>query len=129
MSEEHIPQAGEPEYGEWSAMRATQFLRQMRPCDVPIHLWVESMYKAWEARDRDQQVIRELREALKGTLSLIRQAQEKLCEYLRPDCSDDEREYIETLLEMFDGPEQRQLEINAGAALANAVTAIPGKEN
>jgi len=52
-------------------MKATQFLREMRPPDVPIHLWVESLYNAWAARPSDQQAIKELLRACKAARAAL----------------------------------------------------------
>ena len=60
----------------------------------------------------------ELAEALRGTLGLIRTAQERLCTYLRPDTSDDPQECLNDLLELLDGPRQQAIEKPARAALA-----------
>lgn len=51
--------------------------------------------------------------AIDGPLSLIRKAQERLTDYLRPDGPDDDRETLNDLLYMFDGPEQREIEKQA----------------
>lgn len=56
-------------------------------------------------------------EALQGTLGLIRKAQERLCAHLAPDSSGDDRECLSDLLAMFAGPEQREIEKKATAAL------------
>lgn len=58
--------------------------------------------------------------ALLCTLALIRKAQDTLSAHLQPDSSGDDREVMETLLEMFDGPEQRAIETKARAAIAKA---------
>lgn len=42
--------------------------------------------------------------------ALIRRAQDKLSRWLEPDNGHDERECMEELLEMFDGPEQRRIQ-------------------
>jgi len=59
----------------------------------------------------------ELVKALDGTLRLIRKAQERLCAHLHPDSSGDDRECMEALLLMFDGPEQRDIEASAQKAM------------
>lgn len=56
--------------------------------------------------------------ALKGTLSLIRKAQDRLTDYLVPEGSDDTGELANDMLEMFDGPNQRLIE----QAARNAIT-------
>jgi hypothetical protein len=61
----------------------------------------------------------DLRAALLGTLGLIRRAQERLSTHLSPDSSGDDRECMNELLEMFDGPEQRRIEGAARAALSH----------
>lgn len=56
-------------------------------------------------------------DALKGTLALIRKAQDRLSSYLCPDGSNDLTELTNDLLYMFDGPEQREIEKAARATL------------
>lgn len=58
-----------------------------------------------------------MKEALEGTLRLIRSAQERLCLHLHPDSASDDGELLNVLLEMFDGPRQREIESRARAAL------------
>lgn len=60
---------------------------------------------------------KKLAESLRDTLGLIRKAQERLCAHLHPDSSGDDRECLNDLLAMFDGPEQREIEKKANAAL------------
>ena len=62
----------------------------------------------------------ELLAGLQGALKLIRDAQELLCAYLHPDSAMDDRETMNKLLYMFDGPEQRAIEKPARAAIARA---------
>lgn len=62
----------------------------------------------------------ELLSGLNGCLSLIRRAQETLCAYLTPDSPHDDRETLNILLEMFDGPKQREIEVPARAAITKA---------
>lgn len=64
----------------------------------------------------------ELASALDGTLGLIRRAQETLCSYLHPDSGIDSDELANVLLEMFDGPKQREIEAAARSALSKART-------
>lgn len=62
-------------------------------------------------------LIAELGAGLKGTLGLIRRAQETLCSYLIPDSGQDDAETLNIMLEMFDGPTQREIESKARTAL------------
>lgn len=62
----------------------------------------------------------ELVESLEQTLGIIRKAQERLCSYLTPDGNDDDRECLNDLLYMFDGPEQRAIEGPARDRVARA---------
>ena len=56
-------------------------------------------------------------EALDSTLALIRKAQERLCAHLVPEGSNDDHEALNDLLYMLDGPEQREIERKARAAI------------
>ena len=55
-------------------------------------------------------------EALNGTLKLLREAQDVLVGYLVPDGYDADKA-VSALLELLDGPHQREIEGNARAAL------------
>ena len=74
-----------------------------------------------EARaDAAEALLDESRGHIAELLGLVRNAQERLCEYLTPDGSNDDREAMNDLLYMFDGPEQRTIENPARVFLAEA---------
>lgn len=60
----------------------------------------------------------DLVEAVQETNRLIRKAQDILCDYLIPDGDADTA--ISALLELLDGPEQREIQKKAQAAVAKA---------
>ena len=42
-----IPKPGEVGYGHWSWTQAMRMIAELRPPDMPVHRWVEMMYKVW----------------------------------------------------------------------------------
>lgn len=83
-------------------------------CSLAEHLNRDPLALAKELADGG---LVELVKSLDETLGLIRKAQERLCEYLVPDGSNDEHEVMNDLLYMLDGPEQRAIETPARAIL------------
>lgn len=81
---------------------------------------MELILRAPELLDENDRLRAEnerLREALAGTLGLIRKAQERLCAHLHPDSSGDDHECLDDMLEIFDGPKQREIEKAARSAM------------
>ena len=66
----------------------------------------------------------ELEASLIRVLGLIRKAQERLCEHLHPDSCGDDHECMNDMLTMFDGPEQRDIEKQALAAINKAAARV-----
>ena len=58
-----------------------------------------------------------LADAVRELDTLIRKAQTILETYLRPDSGVDERQTLDALIELFDGPEHRKVQAAARRAL------------
>ena len=67
----------------------------------------------------------EMKEAGTELNALITRVQEKLSLWLHPDSAHDERECMNELLEIFDGPEQRRIQAAWRAAIAKATEGQP----
>jgi len=47
MAEKRNPTPGDPGYGDWSWAKAIEFIREIRPPDIPVHEWLEMIHKGW----------------------------------------------------------------------------------
>ena len=78
----------------------------------------DAVLRALTAAGYPVEALPQMREALKASDALIKEAQGLLEAHLYPDSSQDADETIDHLLGLLDGPKQREVQRNTRAALA-----------